>query len=99
MMKKLIKGGRKLKIVFLAFAEPPQFAIWLENAKTNKLKTVFVTSRVGKGDWEGEANVKAVHSTLDREIKAELDRITLPVMEKLGNHFDYYESAENDRTI
>lgn len=96
-MKKLIKGGRKLKIVFLAFgcvvaliivtagvlifrtfgrtliqfdihqnkelihlsafAEPPQFAIWLENAKTHKLKTVFVTSRVGKGDWEGKANV------------------------------------------
>jgi len=39
------------------FAEPPQFAIWLENAATHKLKTVFVTSRVSKGDWEGKANV------------------------------------------
>lgn len=39
------------------FAEPPQFAIWLENAKTHKLKTVFVTSRVSKGDWEGKPNV------------------------------------------
>jgi len=48
---------------------------------------------------ELEANVKAVHSPLSEEIKAELDRITLPVMEKLGNHLDYYESAENDRTI
>jgi aryl-alcohol dehydrogenase-like predicted oxidoreductase len=48
---------------------------------------------------ELEANVKAVQSPLSREIKAELDRITLPVMEKLGNHFDYYESAENDRTL
>jgi len=96
-MKKLIKGGRKLKIVFLAFgcvvaliivtagvlifrtfgrtliqfdihqnkelihlstfAEPPQFAIWMENSRTHKLKTVFVTSRVSKGDWEGKANV------------------------------------------
>jgi len=28
---------------------------------------------------------------LSKEMKAELDRITLPVMEKLGNHFDYYE--------
>jgi aryl-alcohol dehydrogenase-like predicted oxidoreductase len=45
------------------------------------------------------ANVKAVHNPLSKEIKAELDRITLPVMEKLGNHFDYYESAENDRTL
>lgn len=39
------------------FAEPPQFAIWIENAKTHKMKTVFVTSRVSKGDWEGKANV------------------------------------------
>ena len=48
---------------------------------------------------ELEANVKAVNSPLNKEIKDELDRITLPVMEKLGNHFDYYESAENDRTL
>ena len=47
---------------------------------------------------ELEANVKAASSPLNKEIKAELDRITLPVKEKLGNHFDYYESAENDRT-
>lgn len=40
-----------------SFAEPPQFAIWIENSKTHKVKTVFVTSRVGKGDWEGKANV------------------------------------------
>lgn len=39
------------------FAEPPQFAIWLENSGTHRLKTVFVTSRVSKGDWEGKANV------------------------------------------
>ena len=48
---------------------------------------------------ELETNVKAVHSPLRKDIKTELDRITLPLMEKLGNHFDYYESAENDRTI
>jgi myo-inositol catabolism protein IolS len=48
---------------------------------------------------ELEANVKAVQSPLSKEIKAELDQITIPVMEKLGNHFDYYESAENDRTL
>jgi len=44
-------------ILLSTFAEPPQFAIWIENAKTHKLKTVFVTNRVGKGDWEGKANV------------------------------------------
>ena len=39
------------------FAEPPQFAIWLQNKETNELKTVFVTHRVAVGDWEGKANV------------------------------------------
>jgi aryl-alcohol dehydrogenase-like predicted oxidoreductase len=48
---------------------------------------------------ELEENVKAVNCSLSEEIKAELDMITLQVMEKLGNHFDYYESAENDRTL
>lgn len=46
------------KIIYLSnFAEPPQFAIWLENPVTKELKTVFVTHRVAKGDWEGKANV------------------------------------------
>ena len=46
------------KIIHLSnFAEPPQFAIWLENQATKELKTVFVTHRVAKGDWEGKANV------------------------------------------
>ena len=48
---------------------------------------------------ELEANVKAIQDPLPKDIKAELDRITSPLMEKLGNHFDYYESAENDRTL
>jgi hypothetical protein len=39
------------------FAEPPQFAIWLQNKETDELKTVFVTHRVAVGDWEGKANV------------------------------------------
>jgi hypothetical protein len=46
------------KIIHLSnFAEPPQFAIWLENPSTKDLKTVFVTHRVSQGDWEGKANV------------------------------------------
>lgn len=39
------------------FAEPPQFAVWLENPETHKCVSVFVTHRVGIGDWEGKANV------------------------------------------
>jgi len=33
------------------FGEPPQFAIWLEDPKTQQLKTVFVTYRSGFGHW------------------------------------------------
>ncbi len=46
------------KLIHLSnFAEPPQFAIWLENPVTGELKSVFVTHRTAKGDWEGKANV------------------------------------------
>ena len=39
------------------FAEPPQFAIWLEDPVSGELQTVFVTHRVSVGDWEGKADV------------------------------------------
>ena len=48
---------------------------------------------------ELETNVRSVQDPLNADIKDQLDRITLPLMEKMGNHFDYYESAENDRTL
>ncbi|MDR1335797.1 MAG: hypothetical protein LBK22_03085 [Tannerella sp.] len=39
------------------YAEPPQFAIWLENPASGECQTVFVTYRVSRGDWEGKADV------------------------------------------
>lgn len=46
------------KLIHLSnFAEPPQFAIWLENPAIKELRTVFVTHRVSMGDWEGKASV------------------------------------------
>jgi len=48
---------------------------------------------------ELEANTRAATSDLPDDICAALNMATKPVMEKLGNHFDYYESAENDRTV
>jgi hypothetical protein len=36
------------------FAEPPQFAIWLEDPDTGKYKTVYVTRRSAAGVWVGK---------------------------------------------
>jgi hypothetical protein len=47
----------KEAIYLSVYAEPPQFAIWLENAETGECQTVFVTYRVSRGDWEGKADV------------------------------------------
>jgi hypothetical protein len=46
------------ELIYLsAYAEPPQFAIWLENPEDKIYKTVFVTNRISRGDWEGKADV------------------------------------------
>ncbi|KAA6339885.1 hypothetical protein EZS27_012219 [termite gut metagenome] len=47
----------KKEIYLSTYAEPPQFAIWLENPTNGKHKQVFVTYRVSRGDWEGKADV------------------------------------------
>lgn len=38
------------------WAEPPQFALWLENQTSGEIKTIFVTHRTAKDDWEGKAS-------------------------------------------
>ncbi len=64
-----------------------------------KIRQLLVHLWVPEVSDELEENVKAICTPLSENIRTELDRITFPVKEKLGNHFDYYESAENDRTI
>ena len=44
------------------------------------------------------ANVRAVARPLPAEVVARLNAITDPLEERMGPSFDYYESAENDRT-
>lgn len=42
-------------IKITSFSEPPQFAIWLEDPESHKLKTIFVAYRSGTGDLVGKA--------------------------------------------
>ena len=41
-------------IILTTFAEPPQFAIWLEDPVSHQLKTIFVTYRSATGDMVGK---------------------------------------------
>ena len=54
----------------------------------------------------GSRNIKQLHENasafiepLSADVIGELNRVTTPLMLKLGNHFDYYESITNDRTL
>ncbi|GHT39633.1 hypothetical protein AGMMS49965_06200 [Bacteroidia bacterium] len=47
----------KQAVYLSTYAEPPQFAIWLENPENGKCQLVFVTYRVSRGDWEGKSDV------------------------------------------
>ncbi len=46
-----------------------------------------------------ECNIKAATDSIDRDIVKQLNRVTRPLMKKMGRSFDYYENEENDRTI
>lgn len=57
------------------------------------------TSLVGvRGIKRLEANVAAVNEPLDSQILSELNSVSNVLKEKLGNHVDYWESKENDRS-
>lgn len=45
-----------------------------------------------------DENVRAAARPLSSDIIHELNTVTRPLLEKLGESFDYYESVENNRT-
>lgn len=47
-------------IYMSTYSEPPQFAVWLENPRTEQCQQVFVTYRASRGDWEGKVDVPAL---------------------------------------
>jgi len=63
------------------FGEPPQFAIWLEDAVTGDFQTVYVTYRSGTGDWEGKADCPAALPRWFQIYKQESNTTTLPTMD------------------
>jgi hypothetical protein len=60
------------------FGEPPQFAIWLEDAVTGRLQTVFVTYRSGYGEWVGKVECPAALPRWFEVFKAETGSTELP---------------------
>jgi aryl-alcohol dehydrogenase-like predicted oxidoreductase len=64
------------------------------------LSNLMVTcSLVGaRNNKELELNVKAAAEPLPADLIENLNKITEPLLKKLGHSFDYYESVENNRT-
>jgi aryl-alcohol dehydrogenase-like predicted oxidoreductase len=46
-----------------------------------------------------EENIRAAQCVLEPEILERLNGVTEDLKEKMGPHFDYYESKERDRTV
>lgn len=61
--------------------EPPQFAIWLEDAVSHRLQTVFVTHRSGSGQWAGKVECPAALPRWFEVFREETNSTTLPTID------------------
>jgi hypothetical protein len=74
---------------------PHQFDFCAPSAQ----KSGFTCSLIGVRSLRKlEDDVRAAAQQLSPEIVARLNAVTQPVLDKLGNSFDYYEGFENNRT-
>jgi hypothetical protein len=64
------------------YGEPPQFAIWLENASRSEIQTVFVTYRTGTGDFKGKAECPVSLPAWIGVFRKETGRTDIPSIRK-----------------
>lgn len=69
-------------ILFSDYAEPPQFAIWLEDPDTGRFQTVFVTHRSAQGQWDGKSECPGSLPLWFEIFKREFSTDTLPGISK-----------------
>lgn len=68
-------------ILLSVFGEPPQFAIWLEEAVSHRLQTVFVTYRSASGDWIGKTECPAALPRWFEVFRQETNSTGLPTFD------------------
>ncbi len=72
-----------MNLISLAtFSEPPQFAVWLEQPQTHRLKTIVATYRSATGDMIGKAECPGCLPLWFAVYEKETGKTGLPTMDK-----------------